>query len=176
MFPEVDPVLGPEMRSTGEVLGMAHSFGLAFFKSQEATGIQLPLEGSVLITIADRDKPSAIEPARLFRELGFKILATKGTHQFLSENGIDSELICKIGYGRPHIVDAIKNDQIQLIINTPSGKESQEDDSYIRKAAIKYKLLYFTTMAAALAAAKGIIARRKGEIKVKSIQNYHADI
>jgi len=176
MFPEVDPLLGPEMRSTGEVLGLADSFGLAFFKSQEATKLSLPLAGSVLITLADRDKPSAIEPARLFRDLGFKIHATKGTHEFLKNNGIQTELIRKLGYGRPDIVDAIKNGEINLVINTPSGRESQEDDSYIRKAAIKYKVSHITTTAAALAAAKGIAARRKDTSHVKSLQRYHRDI
>ena len=176
MFPEVDPLLGPEMRSTGEVLGLADSFGLAFFKSQEATKLSLPVEGSVLITVADRDKPSVLEPARLFRDLGFKIHTTKGTHEFLKNNGIETELIRKLGYGRPDIVDAIKNGEIKLVINTPSGRESQEDDSYIRKAAIKYKVSHITTTAAALAAAKGIAARRKGKPQVKSLQRYHGDI
>ena len=176
MFPEVDPLLGPEMRSTGEVLGLADSFGLAFFKAQKATQLSLPIEGTVLITVADKDKPSALEPARLFGELGFKILATKGTHNFLQEHGIESETIRKLGYGRPHIVDAVKNGEIHLIINTPSGKESKDDDSYIRKAAIEYKILNITTTAAALAAARGIAARRTGKAKVKSLQAYHADI
>ncbi|MFV9644829.1 MAG: carbamoyl-phosphate synthase large subunit [Desulfobacterales bacterium] len=176
MFPEVDPLLGPEMRSTGEVLGLADSFGLAFFKAQKATQLSLPIEGTVLITVADKDKPSALEPARLFGELGFKILATKGTHNFLQKHGIESETIRKLGYGRPHIVDAVKNGEIHLIINTPSGKESKDDDSYIRKAAIEYKILNITTTAAALAAARGIAARRTGKAKVKSLQAYHADI
>ncbi|MBW1893535.1 MAG: carbamoyl-phosphate synthase large subunit [Deltaproteobacteria bacterium] len=176
MFPEVDPVLGPEMRSTGEVLGMADSYGLAFYKAQEAVQLPLPLEGTVLITIADRDKPGVLESARLLREQGFKLLATKGTGKFLSDNGIDSEPIKKIGYGRPDIVDAIKNKEIQLVVNTPSGKESQEDDSYIRKSAINYKIPYITTTAAALATAKGISARRKGAAMIKSLQDYHADI
>ncbi len=176
MFPEVDPLLGPEMRSTGEVLGLAKSFGLAFFKSQKATQLTLPLEGTVLVTIANKDKLRAFEPARLFSDLGFRILATKGTHQFLKENGIESETIRKLGYGRPDIVDAIKNGEIQLIVNTPSGKESKDDDSYIRKAAIEYKILNITTTAAALAAARGIAARRKGKSKIKSLQAYHADI
>jgi len=176
MFPEVDPILGPEMRSTGEVLGLADSFGLSFFKSQEAIQQPLPLEGNVLITVVDRDKPGILEPARLIKELGFKILATNGTHDFLKDNGIDSEPIRKIGHGRPNIVDEIKNEGIQIVINTPSGRTSQEDDSYIRKAAINYKVPYITTTAAALAAAKGINARRKGAAHVKSLQEYHADI
>ncbi len=176
MFPEVDPLLGPEMRSTGEVLGLADSFGLAFFKSQKATQLSLPLEGTVLITVANKDKPSVLEPSRLFSDLGFKILSTNGTHDFLKKHGIESETIRKLGYGRPHIVDAVKNGEIQLIINTPSGKESKDDDSYIRKAAIEYKILNITTSAAALAAAKGIAARRAGKSMVKSLQAYHADI
>nr|MDA3833072.1 carbamoyl-phosphate synthase large subunit [Spirochaetales bacterium] len=176
MFPEVDPILGPEMRSTGEVLGLADSFGLAYFKAQKATQLSLPIEGTVLITVADKDKPGVLEPARLFGDLGFNILATNGTHNFLQEHGIESETIRKLGYGRPDIVDAVKNGEIQLIINTPSGKESKEDDSYIRKAAIEYKILNITTTAAALAAAKGIAARRAGGTSVKSLQAYHADI
>ncbi|MBL7179986.1 MAG: carbamoyl-phosphate synthase large subunit [Desulfobacterales bacterium] len=176
MLPEVDPLLGPEMRSTGEVLGMADSFGMAFYKAQEATRVSLPVEGTVLITVADRDKPSVLEPARLFQEMGFRIRATNGTFGFLAERGIKSEPIKKLGYGRPDIVDAIKNGEIQLIINTPSGKESKDDDSYIRKAAIKYNVSYITTTAAAAAAARGIAARRKGGATVKSLQKYHADI
>jgi len=176
MFPEVDPVLGPEMRSTGEVLGMADSFGLAFFKSQEATKTSLPLEGAVLFTVADADKPGALETARLFQDLNFKILATNGTRQFLMDHGIACDPVRKLGYGRPDIVDEIKNNTIQLVINTPRGKESQEDDSYIRKAAINYKVPYITTIASALAAAKGIRARRQGVSMPKSLQEYHGDI
>lgn len=176
MFPEVDPLLGPEMRSTGEVLGLADSFGLAFFKSQEATQSSLPIEGTVLFTIAEKDKPGSLEAARVFRELGFNILATKGTHQFFTEHGIDSKPVPKLGYGRPNLVDAIKNKEIHLVINTPSGKQGKTDSSYIRKTAINYKILNITTIAASLAAARGIAARRKGQSKVKSLQKYHADI
>ncbi len=176
MFPEVDPILGPEMRSTGEVLGLSHSFGRAFFKSQEAIQSPLPLEGTVLITVTDADKPSILEPARLFREMGFRILATKGTREFLAENGIQAEPIKKLGYGRPDITDAIKNGEVQLVVNTPGGKQSQDDDSYIRKAGIKYKIPNITTPAGALAAARGISERRKGKPVVRSLQKYHADI
>ncbi len=176
MFPEVDPILGPEMRSTGEVLGMADSFGLAYFKAQEATKVPLPLSGNVLITVANADKPGVLEPARLFSDLGFKIYATKGTYEFLTGNGIAAEPIRKLGYGRPDIVDEIKNGNIHLVINTPSGKESKEDDSYIRKAAVNYKVPYLTTIAAALAAAKGIKARRQDNPPPKSLQEYHADL
>ncbi|MBN1688534.1 MAG: ATP-grasp domain-containing protein, partial [Candidatus Omnitrophica bacterium] len=176
MFPEVDPVLGPEMRSTGEVLGMAKSFGLAFYKAQEGTQQKLPLEGSVLFTIADNDKSSSFEAARLFKQMGFQIRATEGTKQFFEKHGIESEVITKLGHGRPDIVDAMANREIQLVINTPSKRFSQEDDSYIRKAAIKYKIPYITTPAAALATAKGIAERRSGKSTIKSLQKYHADL
>jgi len=176
MYHEVDPVLGPEMRSTGEVLGLADSFGLAYYKAQEATGTPLPLEGTVLITVADRDKPAVREVARRFAELGFKIKATAGTHRFLSEVGIESELIAKMHEGRPNIVDAMIDGQIQLVINTPRGKTSKADDAYIRQTAIRYKIPYITTLAAAVAAAKGIQACRKGHGSVKSLQQYHREI
>ncbi|MBL7208829.1 MAG: carbamoyl-phosphate synthase large subunit [Dehalococcoidia bacterium] len=176
MLPEVDPVLGPEMRSTGEVLGIANSFGLAFFKAQEAAQQQLPSEGAVLMSLASKEAPIVLEVARQFTELGFKIKATRGTHQFLAGHGIDSDFIFKMHEDRPNIADAIMNGEIQLVINTPSGKLSQYDDFYIRKAAIKYKVPYITTVAAAAAAAKGIAAYRKGKSGVKSLQSYHADI
>jgi carbamoyl-phosphate synthase large subunit len=176
MFPEVDPLLGPEMRSTGEVLGLADSFGLAFFKAQEGTQLCLPSEGTVLITISEKDRQAILEAARQFDELGFKIKATEGTHSFLAEHGIESETIRKMHEGRPNIIDGIKNKEIQLIVNTPSGKLGKHDDSYIRKAAIKYKVPYITTPAAAVAAAKGIAAFRRGHGQVKSLQSYHADI
>jgi carbamoyl-phosphate synthase large subunit len=176
MFPEVDPLLGPEMRSTGEVLGMADSFGLAFYKAQEGAQQLLPSEGNVLITVSEKDRPAVLEVAREFYNLGFKIKSTVGTHTFLSENDIQSELILKMHEGRPNIVDGIKNQEIQLVINTPSGKLSKYDDSYIRKAAIKYKVPYITTLAAALAAARGIAAFRQGKDSVRSLQEYHAGI
>jgi len=176
MFPEVDPVLGPEMRSTGEVLGLSYSFGRAFFKAQEATQTILPLAGTVLFTIADRDKNAAIEPARRFRELGFRIMATEGTHAFLKEKGIDAVPVSKLSVSRPNLVDAIKSGQVQLLVNTPSGRKGSADSLNIRRAAIKHKIPYITTTAAAIAAAKGIAARREGAPKVRSLQQYHADI
>ncbi|MBN1396708.1 MAG: carbamoyl-phosphate synthase large subunit [Bacteroidetes bacterium] len=176
MFPDVDPVLGPEMRSTGEVLGMADTFGLAYYKSQEATQMCLPLSGNVLITIADRDKEGILEPARQFQEMEFTILATQGTCIFLNSHGIKAQNIKKVYEGRPNIVDAIKNGEIQLVINTPAGKMSEYDDSYIRKNAIKYKIQYITTTSAALAATIGIRERRNGAYMVKSLQEYHAEI
>ena len=176
MYHEVDPLLGPEMRSTGEVLGMANSFGLAFYKAQEATGLQLPLEGSVLISVADRDKPAVRDVARRFSELGFKIKATNGTQKFLAEHGIETEPIIKMREGRPNIADAIIDGDIQMVINTPRGKASKDDDAYIRKTAIKCKIPYVTTLAAAVAAAKGIAACKEGHEEAKSLQAYHAGI
>ena len=176
MFQEVDPLLGPEMRSTGEVLGMADSYGLAFYKAQEAAKQSLPLEGSVLISVNKKDRIDVIPVAREFNKLKFKIYATQGTQKFLKDNGIDSELIYKLHEDRPNIVDRIKNKEIQLVINTPSGTTSEYDDSYIRKNAIKYGIPYITTVAAALAAAKGIEKRKQGNTTVKSLQEYHKGI
>jgi len=176
MFPEVDPLLGPEMRSTGEVLGMAITYGEAFFKAQVAASQFLPLEGTVLITVSERDRPGALEAARRFTELGFSLVATEGMQMFLTENGIPSSPILKLHEGRPNIVDAIKNGEIQLIVNTPVGKMSVHDDSYIRKAAIKYQVPHITTTAAAIAAAKGIAAVLKGRGEIRSLQQYHAMI
>ena len=176
MFPEVDPLLGPEMRSTGEVLGMADSFGLAYYKAQEATQLTLPDGGTVLLTVSEADRPAVVEVSRQLHQLGFNILATNGTHQFLKECGIESKIILKMHEGRPNIVDAIKNNEIHLVINTPTGKLSKHDDSYIRKTAIKFKIPYITTLSAALAAVRGIAAHQRGHGKVKSLQSYHQDI
>ncbi|MCL4194903.1 MAG: carbamoyl-phosphate synthase large subunit, partial [Thermoguttaceae bacterium] len=176
MYHDVDPLLGPEMRSTGEVLGMADSFGLAFYKAEEAAQSRLPLEGTVLITVADRDKKAAVEVARRFAELGFKIRSTQGTLAALAAQGIEAEPIQKMREGRPNIGDAIINGEIHLIINTPKGKLEAADDSYIRTTAIKRRVPYITTIAAALAAAKGIAAYRAGRGKVKSLQQYHAEL
>jgi len=176
MFPAIDPLLGPEMRSTGEVLGMADTYGMAFFKSQEATQSPLPVKGTVLITIADRDKNRIVETAENFRDMGFNILATGGTVKFLEQHGIPSTLILKVHEGRPNIVDAIKNGEIDLVVNTPAGRLSEYDDSYIRKNAIKYGIPYITTTSAALSATKGIRERQNGRYEVRSIQEYHSAI
>ncbi len=175
MLHEVDPLLGPEMRSTGEVLGIADSFGLAFWKAQEAV-TRLPVSGTVLISVAERDRPAVGEVARSFANLGFTIRATAGTHAFLKSRGIVSEPIFKEHEGRPSVTDSIKNREIQLLINTPADKLSKSDDSYIRKAAIKYKVPYITSLTAALAAVKGISAYREGTSGVKSLQEYHANL
>lgn len=178
MFPEVDPLLGPEMRSTGEVLGLANTFGEAFFKAQEATQTPLPLNGTVLITVSNRDKDEVVHVAKEFADAGFSILATDGTCHTLSNAGIEVNPILKIYEGRPNILDAIANKEIDLVVNTPAtGGESREDDSYIRKAAIKAHIPYVTTMAAAHASALGIQAVKSAEGSgVKSLQEIHADI
>jgi len=177
MFPEVDPVLGPEMRSTGEVLGMDSDFGLAFYKAQEATKGTLPTEGAVLLTICERDRSEKlVGAAQRLKKSGFKLFATAGTADFLKESGIETETILKAHEGRPNIVDAMKNGEVQLIVNTPSGKLSVHDDSYIRKSAIKHNVAYITTVAAAVAAAEGIAARHAGQAPIRSLQEWHADL
>ena len=177
MFPEVDPVLGPEMRSTGEVLGISKSFGEAYYKAQEATQTRLPEEGTVLLSVCDRDKPELLEIAAAFNELGFNILATGKSFEMIKDAGIPCRRIFKIYEGRPNIADEIANGEIQLIINTPAGKTSIYDDSYIRKAAIKHRVPYITTMAAAKASAEGIKAFKKNShLEVKSLQAHHSDI
>ena len=174
MFPEVDPVLGPEMRSTGEVLGIAQSFGQAFFKAQEAAKSPLPLEGTVLMTVCSRDRSERfVETAKRFAEMGFKIRATEGTRDFLADHGVETEHILKLHEGRPNITDAITNGEIDLIVNTPAGKLAATDDSYIRKSAIKNGVPYITTVPAAAAAAEGIAAWRQGETRVKALQEHH---
>lgn len=179
MFPEVDPVLGPEMRSTGEVLGIADSFELAYYKAQKAAQASLPSSGTVLISVNDADKPDVLEAARVYSKIGFRIKATEGTCKFLQKNGISCEKINKVFERRPNIADSMANREISLIINTPQTKLSEFDDSYIRKIAIKNKVPYITTMTAALASAKGIAAYIKNvfsETGKKSLQEYHRDI
>ncbi len=177
MFQEVDPLLGPEMRSTGEVLGLSGSYGKAFYKAQEATQTKLPMEGTVLFSVNDRDKPELVETARELYECGFGIMATGSTCDKIREAGMKAEKIAKINEGRPNILDAIANGQIDLIINTPNDKKGSVDDSYIRKAAIKNRIPYMTTMAAAKATAAGIRSMKNGEGQpVKSLQEYHGSI
>ncbi len=177
MFPEVDPVLGPEMRSTGEVLGLSPYYGEAFYKAQEATQTQLPLSGTVLISVNGKDKPEVVEIAQLFHDAGFEILATQGTYNLITEAGIEAELVKKLHEGRPHILDLITNGNIDLIINSPVGKDSVHDDSYLRKAAIKGRIPYMTTIAGARATAKGILyVQKHGNADVKSLQQLHSEI
>ena len=177
MFPEVDPILGPEMRSTGEVLGLSTYYGEAFYKAQEATQTKLPLSGSVLISVNRKDKPEVAEIAKLFDEAGFKIYATGNTYEIITEAGIEATLVKKMQEGRPNILDMITNGDIDLIVNSPVGKDSIHDDSYLRKAAIKAKIPYVTTIAAARATAKGILyVQKHGNGEVKSLQEIHREI
>lgn len=177
MFPEVDPILGPEMRSTGEVLGLSTYYGEAFYKAQEATQTRLPLSGTVLISVNRKDKPEVAEVAKLFDEAGFQILATGHTCETIIEAGIPATLVKKLYEGRPNIYDMITNGDIDLIVNSPIGKDSVHDDSYLRKAAIKAKIPYMTTIAAAKATAKGILyVQQHGNGEVKSLQEIHNEI
>ena len=177
MFQEVDPVLGPEMRSTGEVLGLSKFFGEAFFKAQEATQTKLPLDGTVLISVRDKDKEEVVKVAKDFVEAGFKLMASKGTCACLQEAGLEVTRVKKLQEGRPDMLDLITNGDVDLVINTPIGKEAQEDDSYLRKAAIKAKVPYMTTIAAAKATISGIKSMKKpGCGSVKSLQELHAEI
>ena len=175
MFPEVDPILGPEMRSTGEVLGLAETVGEAYFKAQEASKSLLPLKGTVLLSISDGDKDEAVAVARAFYEDGFKIIATAGTAKLIEAAGIPVERVNKIYEGQPNIEDWIINGKIQLIVNTPAGKTAAHDDSYLRKGAIKHRVTYITTMVAAKAAAEGIRQMNlHGNSDVLSLQEWHA--
>ncbi len=176
MFPKVDPLLGPEMRATGEVMGIADTFGAAFYKAQEAAGSKLPVEGSVLLTVADKDKPSLLPIAEQLRTLGFNICATEGTSRFLEENGIKNTMIKKLHEGRPNLADAIKNKDIQLIINTPVGRSGKHDDSYIRIMAVRHKVPYITSIAAAEASVEGIRAIQEKKILPKSLQDYYREL
>ena len=177
MFPEVDPILGPEMRSTGEVLGLSSSYGEAFYKAQEGTQSKLPLEGTVLISVNRKDKADVVKVARKLSSDGFKILATGGTCDLLNASGVPATRVNKLSEGRPNILDLITNGKIQLIINTPIGKDGISDDSYLRKAAIKAKVPYMTTIAAAKATADGIhYIKKHGNTQVKSLQELHSEI
>jgi carbamoyl-phosphate synthase large subunit len=177
MFPEVDPLLGPEMRSTGEVLGLSRFWGEAFFKAQEATQTRLPLEGTVLISVNDKDKPEVAELAKEFAATGFKILASKDTCKVITDAGIPAERVNKLQEGRPNILDLLTNGKIDLIVNTPGGAEHGWDDSYLRKNAIKKKIPYMTTMAAAYATVSGIKSMKmQGSGQIRSLQELHAEI
>ena len=177
MFQEVDPILGPEMRSTGEVLGLSHSYGEAFYKAQEAAQLKLPLEGTVLISVNRKDKAEVVEVAQIFADNGFHIVATGTTYDLITEAGIPAEKVKKLYEGRPNILDMITNGKIDLIVNSPAGKESIHDDSYLRKAAIKAKIPYMTTIAASKATAKGIAyIKAHGNESIKSLQELHSEI
>ncbi len=176
MFPEVDPLLGPEMRATGEVMGIANTFGEAFYKAQEAAGIKLPLKGNVLVTVADKGKKFLVPIVKRLKKLGFNIFSTEGTAKYLKEKGINSKTLKKLHEGRPNIADAINNKDLQLIINTPVGRSSKYDDSFIRMNAIKHKIPYMTSLTAALASVEGIESMMKAESEPKSLQDYYKDL
>ena len=177
MFPEVDPVLGPEMRSTGEVLGMSTSVGEAIYKAQEATQTRLPSSGTVLLSVNDKDKTELIEVARGFYECGFTLMGTGRTCDVMVAAGLPAEKVCKINEGRPNVLDKITNGEVAIIINTPNDKKGRGDDSYIRKAAVKAKIPYFTNMAAAKATVQALRSIKKnGHLEVKSLQEFHSEI
>jgi carbamoyl-phosphate synthase large subunit len=175
-FVGTDPVLGPEMRSTGEVMGIADSFGWSFAKAQLAASNALPLEGCVLITVNDHDKATVTPIARRFQELGFRVLATTGTAKYLRARGIPVTSVFKVHEGRPSCLDFIVNGDVQLLINTPLGKHSQVDDYTLREAALRNKIAYTTTMSAANAAVDAILALRSRKPSVKSLQEWQREI
>jgi carbamoyl-phosphate synthase large subunit len=171
-FPGVDTVLGPEMRSTGEVIGLDHSFEIAFAKSQIGGGSRLPREGTVFVSVRDADKPRILEAVRLLHDLHFKVIATSGTQRFLAEHNIPADKINKQLEGRPHIVDAIKNGQVQLVFNTTDGAQALADSRSLRRAALLHKVPYYTTLSGAVAAAQGIKAYLGGDLEVRALQSY----
>ena len=172
-FPDVDTLLGPEMKSTGEVMGIDMGFGAAYAKAQLGAGQKIPMSGTVFISVQDRDKAAVLPVAKTFSDLGFFICATRGTSGFLKESGIDNTSVKKVSVGRPHVVDAIKNEEIQLIINTGVGGETKRDGYEIRRAAIKFNIPYVTTIAGAMAMGKAIEALKEEKLSVKTIQEYH---
>lgn len=169
----VDLILGPEMRSTGEVMGIAESFGMAFAKAQIAADGALPLQGTVFITVNDHDKATATPIARRFHELGFRVLATEGTARYLRQRGVPADRVLKVHEGRPNAIDLLRSGEIQLLINTPLGKLTQQDDYAIRQAALQQRVSYTTTLSAASAACDAIIALRSRAGTVRSLQEWH---
>jgi carbamoyl-phosphate synthase large subunit len=175
-LPGVDPILAPEMKSTGEVMGIDYNFGIAYYKAELAAGMRLPATGTAFLSVKDRDKPKSVDVAKGLSELGFSILATKGTSEFLRNFGIETQTLLKTTEGRPNIVDFIINKEVDLIINTPRGKGPRKDGYEIRRAAIEHNVPYITTIPAALAAVKSGKALREGTMTMKPIQEYHAEI
>jgi carbamoyl-phosphate synthase large subunit len=171
-FPGVDTILGPEMRSTGEVMGLDTSFGRAFAKSQIGAGLKLPLSGTVFISVKDADKELVIEPARALKAMGFNIVATRGTAKSLEAEGLEVRVVNKVMEGRPHVVDAIKNGEVQLVFNTTEGSQALSDSLSIRRTALQLKVPYYTTVAGAAAATEAIAALRLGALEVAPLQSY----
>ena len=171
-FPGVDTLLGPEMRSTGEVMGLDVDYALAFAKAQLGAGVDLPRDGTVFVSVRDGDKEAVLAPVRRLVELGFTISATKGTQLFLEENGVKAERVNKVLEGRPHIEDAIRNRQVQLVMNTTEGAKALSDSRSLRRAALMHKVPYYTTLAGMVAAAEAIAALRAGSLEVRPLQSY----
>jgi carbamoyl-phosphate synthase large subunit len=171
-FPGVDVILGPEMRSTGEVMGIDRDFPIAFAKSQMAAGVGLPTSGAVFITVRDGDKAAIVGPARALREMGFEIVTTNGTHRYLSHRGVASRLINKISEGRPNAVDMIKNFELALIINTPTRKGIASDEGKLRSTAVRFNVPMITTATGASAAVQAMAALRRGAWGVRALQDY----
>jgi carbamoyl-phosphate synthase large subunit len=171
-FPGVDTVLGPEMKSTGEVIGLDRSFPLAFAKSQIGGGSRLPRSGTVFVSVRDADKPRVLEAVQILLGIGFRVIATSGTQRFLVENQVAAEKVNKVAEGRPHIVDLIKNGQVQLVFNTTEGATALADSRSLRRAALLHKVPYYTTLSGAVAAAQGIKAYLGGDLEVRALQSY----
>ncbi|MEO2039634.1 MAG: carbamoyl phosphate synthase large subunit, partial [Martelella sp.] len=171
-FPGVDTLLGPEMRSTGEVIGLDKDFAIAFAKSQLGASVDLPREGCVFVSVKPEDKERVLPAVRLLVEQGFTVMATGGTRDFLEENGISATKINKVREGRPHIEDAIRNRQVQLVFNTTSNDKTISDSKSLRRAALTQKVPYYTTMAGAMAAAQAIKALKQGQLEVRPLQSY----
>jgi len=175
-FPGVDTVLGPEMKSTGEIMGIDRSFALAFAKSQLGGGTRVPRRGTVFVSVREDDKARILDAVKLLSSLGFKVIATSGTQRFLVENGVPAEKVNKVLEGRPHIVDAITNGEVQLVFNTTEGPQALADSRSLRRAALLHKVPYYTTLSGALAAAKGIRAYLGGDLEVRTLQGYFSDL
>jgi len=175
-FPGVDPVLGPEMKSTGEVMGSGRSFGSAFAKAWIGAGHRLPLAGAAFLSVNDRDKQALLPVARRLAELGFRLLATAGTARFLAAQGLAVEPVLKVHEGRPHVVDRLINREVDLVVNTPLGRESQEDDALIRRTALRYDIPCITTLSGAMAAAEGIASLRQDALQVRPLQEIHREV
>jgi carbamoyl-phosphate synthase large subunit len=171
-FPGVDTVLGPEMRSTGEVMGLDRSFPVAFAKSQLGSGTKVPRTGTVFVSVRDIDKPRVLETMRLLAGLGFIISATGGTARYLNSEGVKAQRVNKVSEGRPHVVDLIKNGDIQLVFNTTEGAQALSDSRSLRRAALLHKVPYYTTLAGAIAASQGIRAYLAGDLEVRALQDY----
>ena len=174
-FPGVDTLLGPEMRSTGEVMGWDRSFPRAFLKAQLGAGTALPVTGTLFVSVKDQDKSAMVKPVKRLVELGFKVLATSGTARFLTDQGIPTERVNKVLEGRPHIVDAITNGDVQLVFNTTEGPQALADSRSLRRAALLHKVPYYTTLSGAVAAAQGIRAYLGGDLEVRTLQSYFSE-